>query len=173
MTKYDFNGMLTWMQGHDWPSKKTDTLAEACPQLDHLITWTHQQLQKYSFDRPLKVLGRGGKTFYYWPASFGGVKLKVVPNEVLPADGTASATSDIKIVTLGADQIQPLGMVGIIRTLIKENAPQNDPASQQLRQEVKLFIQTYHIVIPNRPGSNAAPSNVTPESDEIAPVPTP
>jgi hypothetical protein len=161
MTKYDFDGMEAWMQGHDWPSKKTDTLDQACPKLNHLFTWAHQQMQKYSLAKPLVVLNKE-RTFYYWPVPFGGVKRKIVLNGAQPA---APGDNEAKIVTMSADQIQPLAMVGIIHTLLKEDKTPLDPLTLQLEQEFHLFIQTYHIVLPNR----TAPSPAAP----AAPVPNP
>ena len=158
MTKYDFDGMETWMGEHDWPGKATTTLTQVCSQLDHLFTWAHQQLQKYSLTKPLKVIAKE-RTLYYWPAPFGGVRLKIVPIEAAPA---MPVGNEIKTVTLGADQIQPLGMVGIIRELLKEDPEPADALTVQLERELHLFIQTYHIVLPVRKeaGANpAAPAN--------------
>jgi hypothetical protein len=155
MTKYDFDGMEAWMQEHDWPSKKTDPLKQTCPKLNHLFIWAHQQMQKYSLANPLKVAGKE-KTAYYWPVPFGGVKLKIVPNEIQP--GTP-AGNEAKVVTINSDHIQPLAMVGIIHTLLKEDVAPLDPLTVQLEQELHLFIQTYHIVLPGR---NVAAPSVSP-----------
>jgi class 3 adenylate cyclase len=158
MTKYDFDAMETWMKSHDWPSKTTDKLAQECPKLNHLFIWAHQQMQKYSFAQPLKVVNKE-KTIYYWPIPFGGVKVKIVPNETQPVAETQPATPGVnepKIVTMSADQIQPMAMVGIIHTLLKEDVTPLDPLTVQLEQELHLFIQTYHIVLPNRAAAPAA-----------------
>jgi class 3 adenylate cyclase len=159
MTKYDFDGMEAWIQEHNWPGKQTDTLKQTCPKLNHLFTWAHLQMQKYSLAKPLKVSGRE-KTAYYWPIPFGGVKLKIVPNEIQPG---MPDDNKPKIVTLNSDQIQPLAMVGIIHTLLKEDVSPLDPLTLQLEQEMHLFIQTYHIVLPNRtvvpPAANPAAPN--------------
>ena len=142
MTSYDYAGMETWINEHDWPGKPTNTLAQTCPQLDDLISWTQRQLQTYTFEKPLKVVGKDRTTFY-WPAAFGGLNVKIVPNRnPLPAD--------IRNLTWGADKIPPMAMVGIIqRLLAEEKAPENE-AKIKLRKELNLFIQTYHLVLPKR-----------------------
>jgi len=161
MTKYDFDGMETWMREHDWPSKPTETLEHSCPKLKHLFTWAHQQMQKYSLAQPLKVVNKE-KTLYYWPIPFGGVKLKIVPNEMestAEKQPAAPGVNEPKIVSMSADQIQPIAMVAIIHTLLKEDVTPLDPETVQLEQELHLFIQTYHIVLPNRAaGTPAAPN---------------
>jgi class 3 adenylate cyclase len=165
MTKYDFNGMEVWIREHNWPGKATNTLAAACPQLDHLFTWAHQQMQKYAMDKPLKVIGKE-RTFFYWPAPFGGVKQKIVPNVISP-------NNEIKIATLGADQIPPLGMVGIIRELLRENSQPAGPLTLQLERELHLFIQTYHIVLPTRNPATTPPlpAASAPTTNPVSPGP--
>ena len=137
--KYDFDGMEAWMREHDWPGKSTDPLANVCPQLNHLVTWSHQQLQSYSLAKPLKVVAPL-KTFYYWPAPFGGIGMKSTLNGV-PLDAT------IKPVLLSGEQIKPGLMVGIAHTLIKEHASPDDALTIQLYHELHLFVQTYHCLL--------------------------
>jgi hypothetical protein len=116
-------------------------------------------MQKYSLAQPLKVVNKE-RTFYYWPVPFGGVKVKIVPYEI--SAGTLPPGNEAKVATMSADQIQPLAMVGIIHTLLKEDQTPLDPTTVQLEQELHLFIQTYHIMLPNRkPETPAAPA-VTP-----------
>ena len=158
MTKYDFDGMETWMRDHDWPGKKTETLEQTCQKLHHLFKWAHQEMQKYSYAKPLVIVGKD-KTFSYWPVPFGGVKLKIVPIETPTAMPVGEAP---KVITMNADQIQPLAMVGIIHQLLKEDATPLDPLTVQLEQELHLFIQTYHIVLPSRPAEPPAVNAATP-----------
>jgi hypothetical protein len=158
MTKYDFDGMEAWMREHDWPGKSSDPLAAACPQLSHLVTWCHQQLQNYSLTKPLKVV-TNIKTFYYWPAPFGGVGMKSTANDV-PLDATVKQT------LLSGEQLKPGLMVGIAHTLIKEHTGPNDALRIQLNQELRLFIGTYHVALgpgPQKPAQDeGAPTNASP-----------
>jgi hypothetical protein len=142
MLKYDFDGMETWIKLHDWPGKSTNHLAEACPRLEHLVAWGHQQLQNYSMDKPLKVVGKE-RTVYYWPASFGGMKEKIVPNNSAPK-------TEFKTVILGPDQIIPMTMHNVLRQLLKDDPEPPDALTVQLEKELHLFIETYHLVFPNR-----------------------
>ena len=151
MTSYDFDGMEAWIKEHNWPGKSSNKLAEACPRLNHLVTWSHQQLQRYTAEKPLKVVAKD-RTFYYWPAPFGGVRQKIVPNGA-PAD------SVFKYELLGPDKIQPLAMHGIISQLLKEDPEPPDAQTVELEKEEHLFIETYHIVLPER---NAAATNAAP-----------
>ena len=155
MLRYDFGGMENWIRQHDWPGKSSNTLADACPRLDHLVTWARQQMQNYSPEKPLKILGKE-RMIYYWPAPFGGVMEKIVPN------GTPQGTQ-IRIMTVGPDQIQPLGMANIIRQLLKDDKEPPGPATAQLDQELRLFIKTYHLAQPNRNASaTVKPANPGP-----------
>jgi len=151
MTRYDFDGMEAWIAQHDWPGKSGNTLAKACPQLNHLVTWAHGQLQQYSVEKPLKVVGKD-KIFFYWPVSFGGVKQKIVAKEPTPGE-------EPKIVLLGADQIPPIAMVGIVRTLLKVDAEPADASTAQLARELQLFIETYHVVLPGWKTPDATVAN--------------
>jgi len=152
MTSYDFDGMGGWIKEHNWPGKSSNKLAEVCPRLNHLVTWSHQQLQRYSAEKPLKVVAKE-RTFFYWPAPFGGVRQKIVPNGA-PAD------SVFKYELLGPDKIPPLAMHGIIRQLLKEDPEPPDALTVELEKEMHLFIDTYHITLPDRnaPAANAAPA---------------
>jgi len=142
MTKYDFDGMEAWIKAHHWPGKESNPLAQTCPQLNHLLTWMHGRLQLYGAENPLKVVGKD-KIFYYWPAPFDGVKQKIVAKEPQPGEAP-------KVLTLGADQIQPVAIVGIVRALLKASAPPPDALTLKVEHELNLFIQTYHLVMPPR-----------------------
>jgi class 3 adenylate cyclase len=152
MISYDFDGMEAWIKGHDWPGKSSSNLAEVCPQLNHLVTWSHQQLQRYTAEQPLKVEAKE-RTFYYWPAPFGGVREKIVPKGVPPE-------SVAKYTLVGPDQIAPMAMLGIMRELLKEDPDPPDALTTELEKEVHQFIETYHLVLPNRngPATNAPPA---------------
>jgi hypothetical protein len=118
---------------------------------------------------PLKVTGKG-RSLYYWPAPFGAVKQKIVPDETQsaetpPAEPGAPGGNDVKTTNLGAGQIPPVAMVGIIHELLKEDSTPLDALTVQLQQELHLFILTYHLDLPARnaptpatPGGAATPA---------------
>jgi hypothetical protein len=141
MLAYDFGGMETWIKQHDWPGKSSSKLAETCPRLSHLVAWAHQQLQRYTIDKPLKVVAKE-RTFYYWPAAFSGVREKMVLNDAPAGAGKATL--------LGPDQIPPMIMHNIIRQLLKDDPEPPDDTTVELEKELHLFIETYHLVFPNR-----------------------
>jgi hypothetical protein len=85
------------------------------------------------------------------------VRQKVVPNVVQP-------DAEVKTVLLAPNQIPPMAIVGMTRQLLKEDPEPPDAFTVQLEKELHLFIETYHVVLPNRnaPGTNAVPGNAGP-----------
>ncbi len=139
MRKFDFEGMLNWMQTHDWPEKNLEILSEKCTKFDHLFDWCQEQLHRYSAANPLVVVSKRNKTFLFWPTNFGSLRMK----------------SDAQLLTLTRDQIPPLIMVGMIDELIKRNGSPNRAENLQLTEELALFIEYYHVKVP---GQEAAPA---------------
>ena len=70
----------------------------------------------------------------------------------------------IKQTLLSGEQIKPALMTGIAHTLIKEKTSPADALRIQLNQELRLFMQTYHVVPGLRKAAQGedAPTNSSP-----------
>ena len=131
MRNYDFQGMMDWIAGHDWPEKSSNHLSQRCHDLQHLFRWTQERLHAYSETSPLVITEADGKKTEFWTVSFGGLRMK-----------TGSQT-----ITVMREQIPPAMMQQIVSELLKEQTV--SPVERaHFQLDLAVFNEAYRLPVP-------------------------